>query len=106
MSRDSREEVTKDFGIRNFTRKPSAEELQNAKIEAKAIRDAVPAKPSDISLADAAKTISISDFKRIHEMPCHRQGYMTGIAGGATVGVIRYISGGMVGEREALPSSD
>ncbi|KHE82489.1 cytochrome oxidase biogenesis protein, Cox20 subunit [Neurospora crassa] len=46
-----------------------------------------------ISLTEVASTISPSDFLSVHETPCARQGFMTGIGAGAGIGVLRWIMG-------------
>ncbi|KAL0468332.1 cytochrome oxidase biogenesis protein, Cox20 subunit [Neurospora intermedia] len=46
-----------------------------------------------ISLSEVASTISPSDFLSVHETPCARQGFMTGIGAGAGIGVLRWIMG-------------
>lgn len=44
-------------------------------------------------MADAVKSIKASDFLAVYQVPCARQGFLTGIGGGAVVGALRYILG-------------
>lgn len=52
-------------------------------------REAVPA------VADAVKSISLDDFKKVHTQPCFRDAYLWGMSGGFAVGGLRFIAGGM-----------
>ncbi|KAI5855290.1 hypothetical protein BZA05DRAFT_391122 [Tricharina praecox] len=51
-------------------------------------REAVPA------VADAVKSISLDDFKKVHTQPCFRDAYLWGMSGGFAVGGLRFIAGG------------
>jgi cytochrome c oxidase assembly protein subunit 20 len=57
---------------------------------------AIPGNPQRISLGDAAATIKAEDFLKVHEQPCARDGYMTGIGFGAAVGMLRFVLRGAV----------
>ncbi|KAK3347803.1 hypothetical protein B0H65DRAFT_461447 [Neurospora tetraspora] len=46
-----------------------------------------------ISLTEAVSTITPTDFLSVHETPCARQGFMTGIGSGAGIGALRWIMG-------------
>ncbi|OAA65283.1 Cox20/FAM36A [Niveomyces insectorum RCEF 264] len=55
-----------------------------------------PRPPSSASVTDAVKSIKAQDFLQVYQYPCARQGFLTGIGGGAVVGMVRYIVGGTV----------
>ncbi|KAI1424232.1 hypothetical protein F5Y12DRAFT_467814 [Xylaria sp. FL1777] len=42
---------------------------------------------------EGVRSIKSDDFFKIHHIPCAREGLMTGIGGGAVVGVGRYLTG-------------
>lgn len=46
-----------------------------------------------VSLSEVVNTIKPEDFLSVHETPCARQGFMTGIGSGAGIGVLRWIMG-------------
>lgn len=46
------------------------------------------------TLSEAVKTIKAEDVLKIHQAPCTREGLLTGIGSGATIGALRYIVGG------------
>lgn len=46
------------------------------------------------TVGDAAKMIKPDDLLKVHQAPCSREGFLTGIGSGAAVGFIRYIAGG------------
>lgn len=46
------------------------------------------------SIGEAAKTIKPEDLLKVHQTPCSREGFLTGIGSGAAVGFLRYIAGG------------
>ncbi|KAK3391328.1 hypothetical protein B0T20DRAFT_423411 [Sordaria brevicollis] len=46
-----------------------------------------------VSLTEVVNTIKPEDFLSVHETPCARQGFMTGIGSGAGIGVLRWIMG-------------
>ncbi|KAK1776659.1 hypothetical protein QBC45DRAFT_212314 [Copromyces sp. CBS 386.78] len=46
-----------------------------------------------IPISDAISSIKPQDFLSVHETPCARQGFMTGIGSGASIGVLRWIMG-------------
>ncbi|KAK1767469.1 putative mitochondrial cytochrome c oxidase protein 20-like protein [Phialemonium atrogriseum] len=48
------------------------------------------------TLGDAWRTIKADDFLSVHEYPCSRQGFLTGIGGGAAVGFLRFVMGSPV----------
>ncbi|KAK3377105.1 hypothetical protein B0T24DRAFT_620467 [Lasiosphaeria ovina] len=45
------------------------------------------------SIADAVKTIKPADLLTVHHRPCARDGFLTGIGGGAAVGMVRWVMG-------------
>ncbi|KUI72503.1 Cytochrome c oxidase protein 20, mitochondrial [Cytospora mali] len=45
------------------------------------------------SVGEAAKTIKPEDLLKVHQAPCSREGFLTGIGSGAAVGFLRYIAG-------------
>jgi cytochrome c oxidase assembly protein subunit 20 len=48
------------------------------------------------TITDGLKTIKSEDFFKVHQLPCARQGWMTGIGAGFVFGVGRYITGGQL----------
>jgi cytochrome c oxidase assembly protein subunit 20 len=44
-----------------------------------------------VSIKDAVRTIKKEDFLNIGQIPCGRQGFMTGIASGAAIGGVRWV---------------
>ncbi|KAL7619851.1 hypothetical protein AAE478_010396 [Parahypoxylon ruwenzoriense] len=54
------------------------------------------ANPSPPSIKEGIQSIKSDDFLSVHKIPCARQGFMTGIASGAVVGMGRYLKGGPV----------
>ncbi len=51
-------------------------------------------KPQNIpSIKEGWETISKDDFFKVHQAPCSREGFLTGIGGGAAIGALRYIIG-------------
>jgi cytochrome c oxidase assembly protein subunit 20 len=48
------------------------------------------------TLAEAAKTVRVGDFKQIHKYPCTRDALLTGIGGGFGIGSIRLVFGGTI----------
>ncbi len=82
------------WGARQFKNRPTDEQLKKLQHEL----DKVPAAPppqKPLSITDAAKSIKKEDFLHVYQYPCARQGFMAGIGGGAAVGAVRYILGGM-----------
>lgn len=49
----------------------------------------------NLSMLDAAKTVSIEDFKKVHQTPCFRDAMLPGIGLGSGVGALRFVVGGM-----------
>ncbi|KAK3690261.1 hypothetical protein B0T22DRAFT_463250 [Podospora appendiculata] len=49
-----------------------------------------------VSLTDVLHTIKPTDFLSVHEKPCSREGLLTGIGGGAAVGMLRWVLGAPV----------
>lgn len=47
------------------------------------------------TVGEALSSIKREDFTRVHQAPCTREGLLTGIGGGAAVGALRYLTGGM-----------
>ena len=46
------------------------------------------------TIGEAAKMIKAEDLLKVHQAPCSREGFLTGIGSGAAVGFLRYIAGG------------
>lgn len=46
------------------------------------------------TITDGFKTIKSDDWLKVHQIPCARQGFMTGIGAGFVVGMGRYLTGG------------
>lgn len=46
------------------------------------------------TVGEAFKTIKGDDILKVHQAPCSRDGFITGIGSGAAVGFLRYIIGG------------
>lgn len=59
-----------------------------------------PSRPSRPTLRDGVQSIKYEDFFKVHQIPCARDGFLTGIGTGAAVGVVRYTVGGMFNYRE------
>ncbi|KAI1822569.1 hypothetical protein F4861DRAFT_540846 [Xylaria intraflava] len=55
-----------------------------------------PQKPKRPTFTDGVQSIKSDDFFRVHQMPCARDGFMTGIGAGTVVGAVRYIAGARV----------
>ncbi|CAK7214022.1 hypothetical protein SCUCBS95973_002001 [Sporothrix curviconia] len=101
---------TAAFGTQHFDRAPTSEELQAARQapqappqttpdQSSSSSSSAPTKPSHqqrASVSDAVKSIKASDFLTVYQVPCARQGFLTGIGGGAVVGALRYILGASV----------
>lgn len=68
---------------RAFIHRPN----EDPAVEAEARRNA--------SVVDAAKTIQLEDFTKIHQTPCVRNAMLPGIGGGATIGAARFVLGGV-----------
>ncbi|CAK7270041.1 hypothetical protein SEPCBS119000_003884 [Sporothrix epigloea] len=108
---------TAAFGTLHFDRAPTHEELQTVQQAAQQATTTGPLPPTpdssslqqqqhqelqiqrrtktsqQASVADAVKSIKASDFLAVYQVPCARQGFLTGIGGGAVVGALRYILG-------------
>lgn len=54
--------------------------------------DAVQAPPP--SILDAAKTVQLEDFTKVHQTPCVRNALLPGIGGGVAIGAGRFVVGG------------
>lgn len=54
------------------------------------------------TVGEAFKTIKGDDILKVHQAPCSRDGFITGIGSGAAVGFLRYIAGG---EGSSCPAS-
>ncbi|KAH8673335.1 hypothetical protein BX600DRAFT_508612 [Xylariales sp. PMI_506] len=48
------------------------------------------------TITDAAKTIKAEDWLKVHQIPCARQGFLTGIGAGAVIGMGRYVMGARI----------
>lgn len=46
------------------------------------------------TMSDGISSIKSDDFLKVHQMPCARQGLLTGIGSGFVMGFIRYLTGG------------
>ncbi|CAK7564286.1 MAG: hypothetical protein SEPTF4163_002175 [Sporothrix epigloea] len=96
---------TAAFGTQHFDRAPTHEELQTAQTppipdqaslpqqQQQQQQQRRPKATQQASVADAVKSIKASDFLAVYQVPCARQGFLTGIGGGAVVGALRYILG-------------
>ncbi|KAI1443217.1 hypothetical protein F5Y02DRAFT_225904 [Annulohypoxylon stygium] len=58
---------------------------------AKTKKDAAAA--SQPTISEAFQSIKSDDFLDIHQIPCARESFMTGIVGGSVVGAVRYMAG-------------
>jgi cytochrome c oxidase assembly protein subunit 20 len=65
-----------------------------------------PSKPKRPTLKDGVQSIKSDDFLRIHQIPCAREGFMTGMGAGTAVGMGRYFVGGMFICKEIWPYYD
>ncbi|KAI0397562.1 hypothetical protein F5Y17DRAFT_348584 [Xylariaceae sp. FL0594] len=52
-----------------------------------------PAHPRNPTLKDGFESIKREDFLKLHQIPCAREGLLTGIGAGAVTGVGRYLTG-------------
>ncbi|KAI4594218.1 hypothetical protein KJ359_008493 [Pestalotiopsis sp. 9143b] len=48
------------------------------------------------TISDGFKTIKKEDFLNVHQIPCARQGLMTGIGSGFVLGMVRYLTGARI----------
>ncbi|KAF7534127.1 hypothetical protein G7054_g6493 [Neopestalotiopsis clavispora] len=48
------------------------------------------------TISDGIKSIKSEDFFNVHQIPCARQGWMTGIGAGFVLGVGRYLTGARI----------
>ncbi|CAK7199795.1 hypothetical protein SEUCBS139899_002479 [Sporothrix eucalyptigena] len=100
---------TAAFGTQHFDRAPTSDDLKTTQNQAAAEAAAQqpspptgqpatqgPPQPQRASVSDAVKSIKASDFLNVYQVPCARQGFLTGIGGGAVVGALRYIAGGKI----------
>jgi len=95
MSSDPKDgSTTESWETRRWDSKPSPEVMRKLREEDAAKAAATLAPKEGAAVVDAAKTIKLGDFMKVHQYPCHRQGYLAGIGGGAAVGALRYILGG------------
>lgn len=94
MSRDGKDGAAATWGAQQFDAAPSPDQLKKIQDEEAAQKAKSAAPQQRLSVVDAAKTIKPDDFLKIHQLPCARQGLLTGIGGGAALGVLRYILGG------------
>ncbi|KAF2964141.1 hypothetical protein GQX73_g9424 [Xylaria multiplex] len=69
---------------------PERSELANASF---AGQEGQPSKSSRPTFQEGMQSIKYDDFLRIHQIPCAREGLMTGIGAGAVVGVGRFFTG-------------
>lgn len=44
-------------------------------------------------MADAWRSIKADDFLSVHQAPCSRQGFLTGIGSGGAIGFLRFVLG-------------
>ncbi|KAK3385311.1 hypothetical protein B0H63DRAFT_472709 [Podospora didyma] len=49
--------------------------------------------PKSVPLKEVVQTIKPADFLAVHTTPCARNGFLTGIGGGAAVGMLRWVMG-------------
>ncbi|KAI1409271.1 hypothetical protein F5Y13DRAFT_94438 [Hypoxylon sp. FL1857] len=52
--------------------------------------------PSIPTITEGLRSIKRDDFLSVHQIPCARQGLMTGIGAGAVVGMGRYLTGARI----------
>ncbi|GAP84997.1 putative mitochondrial cytochrome c oxidase protein 20-like protein [Rosellinia necatrix] len=52
-----------------------------------------PSKTSKPTFKEGMQSIKSDDFLKVHQIPCAREGFMTGIGAGAVVGVGRFVAG-------------
>lgn len=65
--------------------------LQPTAAEAESARSALSARQPTIS--DAWASVKAGDFLSVHQAPCSRDGFLTGIGSGAAVGALRFVLG-------------
>ncbi|KIH93911.1 hypothetical protein SPBR_06214 [Sporothrix brasiliensis 5110] len=95
---------TATWGAQHFDKPPTSEELRpSSQTQAESAQSApqpspAPAPPvkQTASVSDAVKTIKASDFLTVYQIPCAREGFLTGIGGGAVVGGLRFVLGASI----------
>lgn len=50
----------------------------------------------NLSMIEAAKTIQLEDFTKVHQTPCFRDAVMPAIGAGGGIGALRFVVGGIV----------
>ncbi|KAH8199719.1 hypothetical protein TruAng_006127 [Truncatella angustata] len=48
------------------------------------------------TISDGIKTIKSDDFSKVTQIPCAREGFMTGIGSGFVLGMVRYLAGARI----------
>ncbi|KAF8541906.1 hypothetical protein BDD12DRAFT_827237 [Trichophaea hybrida] len=76
--------ITASLEIKRYLEPPPDQPANNLS------REAVP------TLQDAAQTITLEDFKKVHLQPCFREANLYGMGAGFAVGGVRFIFGGGV----------
>ena len=84
---------TATWGADHLDRAPTAEEIKAQAIK-QAQAQAEARQAQDVSVTEAVKMIKPADFLGVYQTPCARTGLLSGIGGGAVVGMLRYILGG------------
>ena len=78
---------------------PAVTPLENANVMPGGTRNTAGGKVQQAGFQDALKSIQPGDVMTVHQKPCARQSYMTGMGMGAVVGVLQSIRG-----RECTPT--
>lgn len=51
---------------------------------------------SNPGIRDALETITLDDFKKVHQQPCFREANLSGMGAGFAVGGLHFVFGGLV----------
>ncbi|EPE05145.1 mitochondrial cytochrome c oxidase protein 20-like protein [Ophiostoma piceae UAMH 11346] len=86
---------TATWGADHLDRAPTVEEIKAQAIK-QAQAQAEARQAQDVSVTEAVKMIKPADFLGVYQTPCARTGLLSGIGGGAVVGMLRYILGAPV----------
>lgn len=87
---------TATWGTQHFDKAPTSAELQSSSQPSPQTSTSPQPPRQAASVSDAVKSIKASDFLTVYQVPCARQGFLTGIGGGAAVGGLRYILGASI----------
>lgn len=96
MADDVRSKTDKAFsGGQWEDAQPAYKPPENANLMAGGTEHTAGGKAEDVTLTDAAKTITREDWTKFHRKPCVKDSFLTGIGSGFAVGSARAIWRGM-----------